>query len=133
MQDALGLHMMGKITTQLVVTGSERRDRPKTIQPGNREWVTTIAAINAAGWSVPLFIIFAGQYHLSAWYEDAEIPRDWVIVQEGYFRYCLIYSTNIYVLSNKVVEKNPYRGAQSWWGASLACPRHSLIQHVMSI
>jgi hypothetical protein len=29
--------MMGKLTTQLVVTGSERRGRPKTIQPGNRE------------------------------------------------------------------------------------------------
>ena len=41
--------MMGKITTQLVVTGSERRGRLKAIQPGNREWVTLIAAINAAG------------------------------------------------------------------------------------
>ncbi|KNG46179.1 hypothetical protein TW65_07075 [Stemphylium lycopersici] len=68
--------MIGKITTQLVVTGSEKRGRPKSIQPGNREWVTAIAAINAAGWSVPPFIIFAGQYHLSAWYEEAEIPRD---------------------------------------------------------
>jgi hypothetical protein len=29
--------MMGKITTQLVVTGAERRGRPKAIQPGNRE------------------------------------------------------------------------------------------------
>jgi hypothetical protein len=71
--------MMGKITTQLVVTASERRGRPKAIQPGNREWVTLIAAINAAGWSVPPFLIFAGQYHLSAWYEEAEIPRDWAI------------------------------------------------------
>jgi hypothetical protein len=71
--------MMGKITTQLVVTGSERRGRPKSIQPGDREWVTAIAAINAAGWSVPPFLIFAGQYHLSAWYEEAEIPRDWAI------------------------------------------------------
>jgi hypothetical protein len=41
--------MIGKITTQLVVTGSERRGRPKSIQPGDREWVTAIAAINAAG------------------------------------------------------------------------------------
>jgi hypothetical protein len=71
--------MMGKITTQLVVTGSERRGRPKAIQPGDREWVTVIAAINAAGWSVPPFLIFAGKYHLSAWYEEAEIPRDWAI------------------------------------------------------
>jgi hypothetical protein len=68
--------MMGKITTQLVVTGSERRGRPKSIQPGNREWVTAIAAINAAGWLVPLFIILAGQYYLSAWYEEVEIPCD---------------------------------------------------------
>jgi hypothetical protein len=71
--------MMGKITTRLVVTGSERRGRPKAIQPGNREWEMSIAAINAAGWSVPPFLIFAGQYHLSAWYEEADIPRDWAI------------------------------------------------------
>ena len=29
--------IMGKITTQLVITGSERRGRPKAIQPGDRE------------------------------------------------------------------------------------------------
>ncbi|KAF7565581.1 ZnF-C2HC domain containing protein [Pyrenophora tritici-repentis] len=39
---------MGKITTQLVITGAERKGRPKSIQPGNREWVTLIAAISAA-------------------------------------------------------------------------------------
>ena len=71
--------MMGKITTQLVVTGSERRGRPKALQPGNREWATLIAGINAAGWAIPPFLILTGQYHLSAWYEDAAIPRDWVI------------------------------------------------------
>jgi hypothetical protein len=51
--------MIGKITTQLVVTRSERRGRPKAIQPSNREWVTVIAAINAAGWTIPPFLIFA--------------------------------------------------------------------------
>jgi hypothetical protein len=60
--------MIGKLTTQLVVTGSERRGRPKTIQPGNREWTTAIQGINAAGWAIPPFLIFAGKYHLSAWY-----------------------------------------------------------------
>jgi hypothetical protein len=70
---------MGKIMTQLVVTGLERRGRPKALQPGNREWATLIAGINAAGWSIPPFIILTGQYHLSAWYEDAIIPRDWAI------------------------------------------------------
>ncbi|KAL5399855.1 hypothetical protein PMIN03_013120 [Paraphaeosphaeria minitans] len=52
--------MMGRISAQLVVTGSERRGRPKALQPGDREWVTAIHGINAAGWAIPPFIIFAG-------------------------------------------------------------------------
>jgi hypothetical protein len=68
--------IMGKITTQLVVTESERRGRLKAIQPGNRKWATVIAAINAAGWSIPPFLILTSKYHLSAWYEEVEIPRD---------------------------------------------------------
>ena len=70
--------MMGKIMSQLVVTGSERRGQPKAIQPGNREWTTVIQGINAAGWAIPPFIIFAGKHHLSAWYKE-DIPRDWAI------------------------------------------------------
>lgn len=70
---------MGKISSQLVVTGSERRGQPKAIQPGNLEWVTAIHGINATGWAILPFIIFAGQYHLSAWYEGDDIPGDWVI------------------------------------------------------
>ena len=69
---------MGKIKTQLVVTGLERRGRPKAIQPGDHGWVTAIAAINAAGWSILPFLVFAGQYHLSAWYEE-DILRDCAI------------------------------------------------------
>jgi hypothetical protein len=67
--------MMGKITTQLVVTASERRGRPEAVQPGNCEWVTVIAAINAAGSSVPPFLIFASKNHLSAWYEGRDTTR----------------------------------------------------------
>ncbi|KAF1924977.1 DDE-domain-containing protein, partial [Didymella exigua CBS 183.55] len=70
-----------KITTQLVITGAERRGRPKTLQPGNREWVTLIAAISAAGWSVPPFLIFAGQYHLSAYdngWTNNELRVEWL-------------------------------------------------------
>jgi hypothetical protein len=70
---------IGKIGTQPGVTGSEKRGRPKSVQPCNRECVTVIAAINAAGWTIPPFLIFAGDYHLSAWYEEESIPRDWVI------------------------------------------------------
>jgi hypothetical protein len=68
--------MMGIAATAKVVTASERRNRPKSVQPGNREWVTVIQAINAKGWSIPPFIIFSGQYHLAAWY-SGEIPGDW--------------------------------------------------------
>ena len=39
--------MMGKISSQLVVTGSERRGRPKAVQPGDREWATVIGGDNA--------------------------------------------------------------------------------------
>jgi hypothetical protein len=41
--------------------------------------VTLIQAINAAGWTIPPFLIFAGQYHLSTWYEEETILRDWAI------------------------------------------------------
>jgi DDE superfamily endonuclease len=71
--------MMGVIGTELVVTGTERRNRPKTVQPGNREWVTVIQGINALGWAIPPFIIFKGLQHLSAWYEGDDIPLDWTI------------------------------------------------------
>lgn len=49
--------------SQLIVTGSVRRGRPKAIERGDHEWVMAIDAINAAGWTIPPFFIFAGQYH----------------------------------------------------------------------
>ncbi|KAF2176494.1 CENP-B protein [Zopfia rhizophila CBS 207.26] len=61
---------MGVSSTAKVVTGSERRSQPKAVQPGNREWVTVIQGVNSQGWPIPLFIIFAGVYYLSCWYED---------------------------------------------------------------
>jgi hypothetical protein len=69
---------MGIISTGVVVTGSERRNQPKAIQPGNREWVTVIQGVNSQGWVIPPFIVFAGQYHLSAWFEES-LPHDWAI------------------------------------------------------
>jgi hypothetical protein len=71
--------LMGVIGTELVVTGIERRNRPKAVQPGNREWVTVIQGVNALGWAIPPFIIFKGLQHLSSWYEDDDIPSDWTI------------------------------------------------------
>ncbi|KAJ3527259.1 hypothetical protein NM208_g10786 [Fusarium decemcellulare] len=71
--------LMGMIASGMVVTGSERRGRPKSVQPGNREWITVIQAINAEGWAVQPFIIGAGQYHLANWYQDSNLPGDWAI------------------------------------------------------
>jgi hypothetical protein len=69
--------MMGMIAAQMVFTGSEKRSNPKKIQPGNREWVTIIQGICAAGWAIPPFIIFGGKVLISSWYPG--LPRDWVI------------------------------------------------------
>jgi len=71
--------LMGMIRSGMVVTGAERRGNPKSIQPGSREWVTVIQAINAEGWAVPPLIVVAGQYHLATWYQDHNLPGDWAI------------------------------------------------------
>lgn len=70
---------MGVIGTELVVTGTEKRNRPKTVQLGNREQVTVIQGVNALSQAIPPFIIFAGICHLSAWYEGDNIPLDQTI------------------------------------------------------
>ncbi len=47
-----------------VVTGAERRARPELIQPGDREWVTVIRSICAAGYTIPPFIIYKWRPYL---------------------------------------------------------------------
>lgn len=49
------------------------------MQQGNREWTTVIQGINAMGWAIPSFIIFQGKHHLSTWYHEKDLPRDWVV------------------------------------------------------
>ncbi|KAH6067986.1 hypothetical protein HBI65_251270 [Parastagonospora nodorum] len=68
--------MMGQISTGAVVTASERRGRPKTVQQSNREWTTVIQGVNATGWAIPPFIIFKGRHHLSAWYKEENLPHN---------------------------------------------------------
>ena len=70
---------MGVITTRLVITGTERRQSPKSIQPGNTEWVTSIVAANAAGWAPPPFLIFKGAQHYDTWYQAIKNRHDWVL------------------------------------------------------
>jgi hypothetical protein len=69
--------MMGVISTAMVVTSSERSGRAKAIQPGNREWVTVIQAVNALGWSLPPFVVVKGVYILLSWYDEFKLPKHW--------------------------------------------------------
>ena len=72
--------MMGAISSRSVVTDSENRGRPKTVQQGDREWASIIQDINAKGWAIPPFIILSGRDHLLPWYKEQDaIPKNWSI------------------------------------------------------
>jgi hypothetical protein len=70
---------MGVIATAKVVTGTDRAGRLRTIQPGNREWITIIKCINALGGDIILLIIFDAVMHQAAWYKDDIILPEWSI------------------------------------------------------
>jgi hypothetical protein len=55
--------MIGVAATSKVVTSSDTVGRAIAIQPGNREWVTVIEAINALGWALPPFVILSGKLY----------------------------------------------------------------------
>ena len=40
------------------------------MQPGNREWVTSIETINATGWALPPYLIFKGKVFIESWFDD---------------------------------------------------------------
>jgi hypothetical protein len=70
---------MGLIATARVITSADRKGKPVLLQPGNREWVTSIETINAMGWSIPPMIIFAGKTYIGSWFQLSETPTDWRI------------------------------------------------------
>lgn len=70
---------MGVIGSRMVITGSERRQAPKSLQPGNTEWVTTIVAANAQGWSIPPLIIFKGAQQYDTWHAAISDRPSWVL------------------------------------------------------
>lgn len=70
---------MGIASTSRVVTASDRRGKPPQLQPGDREWVTTIETINSSGWYLPPMVIFKGKVHLSSWFHKTGLPPNWVI------------------------------------------------------
>jgi hypothetical protein len=55
--------MIGKISSQLVVTGSEKPGKQKKLQPGDREWVTLVQGVAATGRIIlPFLSALRGQY-----------------------------------------------------------------------
>ena len=69
--------IMGVAATSKVVTSSDTVGRAVTVQPGNRDWVTTIECINASGWCLPPVVILSGKLHQATWYQH--LPPDWVV------------------------------------------------------
>ncbi|KAL3707903.1 hypothetical protein TMatcc_005885 [Talaromyces marneffei ATCC 18224] len=68
--------VIGLCATAKVITGSDRYSRPYLLQPGNREWVTAIKAVNSTGWALPSYVIFkATTYYQQGWFET--LPQDW--------------------------------------------------------
>lgn len=74
--DEIG-YQMGVIATAKVITGTDRAGRPRTTQPGNREWITAIESVRANGSLLPPLIIFDAVMHQAAWYNL--IPPTWAI------------------------------------------------------
>lgn len=70
---------MGVIATSKVVARAEQKGRTRTIQPGNREWVTVVHGVNAQGWEIPPLIILAAKLHQATWYTNCDLPYDWAI------------------------------------------------------
>jgi hypothetical protein len=63
----------------MVITGTEKRQAPKSIQPGNTEWVTAIVAANARGWPIPPFIILKGAQQYDTWHQSIADRPQWVL------------------------------------------------------
>ena len=61
----------------MIVTGVNSTSKQSSIQAGNREWTTTIDAINAEGVAIPPIIIFKGKLHQAAWYNPEWFNPDW--------------------------------------------------------
>lgn len=61
----------------IVTTKVARAEMPRKlwlVQPGNREWVTTIERVNTRGWSIPSTIIFKGKIHMEGRFDEGVLP-----------------------------------------------------------
>jgi len=67
---------MGLVATAQVVTRADYYGKAPLVQPGNREWVTSIECINSTGWALPPCILFKGKVHIEGWYQKPKLPLD---------------------------------------------------------
>jgi len=74
--------MMGVICGNMVVTWADRKGKSKKIQPGNREWATSIVAVSAEGQSTPPFLVVQGSYHLANWYTEGNLLSISINIQQ---------------------------------------------------
>lgn len=68
---------MGLIVNTRVVTRADYYGKKQVLQPGNREWVTTIECISAAGWALPPTVIFKGKNFQKGWFDN--LSSGWCI------------------------------------------------------
>jgi hypothetical protein len=66
---------MGLTATAKIITRAEYYGRRSLLQPGNREWVTTIKCTGASGWALPPCVIFKGKLYIESWFDN--LPDDW--------------------------------------------------------
>ena len=60
---------LGHCQNTMVVTATERRQRPRALVSDSTQWQTVIACVNAEGWSVPPYIIFSSKEMNRAWFK----------------------------------------------------------------
>ena len=69
---------MGLTATAKVITRADTGGRRcPLLQPGNREWVTSIECTGASGYSLPPMVIFKGKMLIGGWAENLMLPDDW--------------------------------------------------------
>jgi hypothetical protein len=85
---------MGVAGSVKVVTASQRRNRPLGVQPGNREWVTLIAGVNAPGWAIPRDAKYVHSFleKMYAYLSKLKITRLDIPVLLRFFRLMLLSS-----------------------------------------
>ena len=68
---------LGLSKQSIVVTSTERKQRPRVLGSHSSQWVTVIAGINAGGWEIPPYILFKAKEITNTWFD--QLPPRWKI------------------------------------------------------